>query len=411
MKQTATVKKMAMIVLVGSVEFGVWAEGPTVSDVTVRQRWPWSRLVDIDYTLDCEDAQTFDVRLSAFDGKTALPLPDASLTGDLYGVSRGARRIVWDPMRTDYTNQLLMRFNVDLTPTNVPVYAVIDLTAAPGTSNQIEYVYPDDTRLTTEGQYTNVWFGVTNDAIYATDKLVLRRIRAGSFKMGDTVPPRVSTTLTKDFYVGVFEVTEAQWTKIMGGSSTSTKPKASVSYNSVRGATNNVPSVDWHTTGTTVSPTSFIGLLRSRTGIGTFDLPTEAQWEYFCRAGTACYYNAFYYNDGESSSSSDTNVLNRLGWWVSNSGSTRNVGGKEANLWGLYDTQGNVWEHCLDWYGAALSGGADPTGPQTGSTRLIHGGSVTSDAISCRIGFRHNIVPTYASGSVGFRVVAFPWQP
>jgi formylglycine-generating enzyme required for sulfatase activity len=114
----------------------------------------------------------------------------------------------------------------------------------------------------------------------------------------------------------------------------------------------------------------------------TFDLPTEAQWEYACRAGTASYYS-----DGVSTSA-ETNILNRIGWWTGNSGgSTHAVGGKEPNAWGLYDTQGNVWEWCLDWNGT-LPGGEDPAGNSAGTYRIGRGGDFGSAASTCRASFR-----------------------
>lgn len=394
-----TAMNMAIAILVGGFVLGAWAEGLTVSDVTVRQRWPWSRLVDIDYMLTGDPTQRADVSVTAFNGSETLSLPDTSLSGDLYSVAQGTRRIVWDPMKTAYTNQTLTQFRVDLTPTNPPVYMIVDLTKSAGADGQIEYVYPGDARLETYGRFTNVWFGVTNESVYATDKIVLRRVSAGTFNMGEGAG--VTVTLTKDFYVGVFEVTAVQWDRVMNNNSTSGKlPKNNVSYDDIRGSTNDMPRIDWYTTGSAVSPTNFIGRLRVKTGLGTFDLPTEAQWEYLCRAGTTSYYS-----DGVSTSSSDTNILNRLGWWSGNSGTVAHeVGGKEANGWGLYDTHGNLFEFCLDWSGTII-GVSDPTGPVSGSNRGRRGGSGWNNAASSASAIRNSNIPSYVGVNNGFRMV------
>ena len=415
-----TIMRMVCGFFASSFVFGALADGPAVSDVVVRQRWPWSRLVDINYMLDGGDGQRADVQLSAFDGFTKLSLPWASLSGDLYGVSRGARRIVWDPMKTAYTNQVLMRFNVEFAPTNSPLYMIVDLTQSAGASGQIEYVYEGDLTNGLWGTWernpvTNfgtvvesvIWTGVTNGSTYKTDKLVLRRVRAGTFLMGNTVPPTKSVTLTKDFYAGVFETTEAQWNRIMGGGGSSIIPKNGLSYNTIRGATNNVPPVDWPSTGSFVSTNNFIGKLRLWTGISGFDLPTDAQWEYLCRAGTTSYYN-----DGASTSASDTNILNRLAWWTKNSGGAFHaVGEKVPNAWGLYDTHGSEWEWCLDWY-VDLGAGpfTDPMGPTVGSKRCIRGdGYMYTGANTCASGNRGSGAASEMNGVYGFRlVIALP---
>jgi formylglycine-generating enzyme required for sulfatase activity len=398
-----TTLKTALGSLAVCLALGALASDPTIGGVMVQQRWPWSRLVDIDYVLTCDPGQSMDVAVEAYDGSSLLTLPASSFSGDLYGVQRGARRIVWDPTVTACTNSgVLPEFRVALTPTTSPLYMIVDLTKDAGADGQIEYIYPGDARLETYGRFTNVWFGVTNDSVYATDKLVLRRVHAGGFNMGDSVPPTISTTLTKDFYAGVFEVTEAQWQRIMTGTSGASRlAKNSVSYEDIRGATNNVPPINWYTTGSAVSPASFMGQIRARMGIGSFDLPTEAQWECFCRAGTTSYYN-----DGVSTSSSDTNILSRLGWWSGNSGATIHVvGGKESNAWGLYDTHGNVWEWCLDWDAGSLAGGADPSGAVSGSSRVFRSGGWGSNASSCRSASRLGYAPSDRSFSIGFRLV------
>ncbi|NLC82715.1 MAG: hypothetical protein GX748_16185, partial [Lentisphaerae bacterium] len=235
------------------------ADGLLISNVVARQRWPWSRLVDIEYTLLNEGGGLADVRVEARDGSAPLDLPFWSLSGDLSDVEAGERRIVFDPTVTGYTNmQMLTRFNVTLTPIAAPVYLILDLTKSVGAEGQIEYVQHGDARLVTEGRYTNVWLDVTNDTVYAADKLVLRRIKPGSYKMGASA--NIDVTLTKAFYIGVFEITQRQWELIMGTRPSlfsnetfyATRPVEQISYNLMRGST--AQGVDWPSTGTFVAP-------------------------------------------------------------------------------------------------------------------------------------------------------------
>lgn len=238
-----------------------------------------------------------------------------------------------------------------------------------------------------------VWTGVTNDAAYKTTKLVLRRVPSGRYMLGGSYP----VTLTKEAYVGVFEVTQAQWDRITGASSSTLTPVSSKPYLEIRGSsvgTNWPPS---HA----VDPGSFIDKLRKMTGREGFDLPTEAQWEYFCRAGTT----SFYY-DGVSTDATYTGVLGTLAWWSGNSGGKKQpVGGKLPNAWGLYDTIGNLMEWCLDWYGTPLAGGTDPAGPASGTARSFRGGCYSTTAAQASVAYRWNVAPTSTAQILGFRVI------
>jgi formylglycine-generating enzyme required for sulfatase activity len=431
--KTTTAIKMAMGFFVACAAVSAMATDPTISDVVVRQRWPWSRLVDINYVLSCETTQRVDVAVTGYNGATALSLSSGALSGDLYGVSDGSHRIVWDPTASAYTNSgVLTKFRVQLTPTEVPVYMIVDLTKAAGADGQIEYIYPGDARLETYGRFTNVWFGVTNDSVYATDKLVLRRVHAGTFKMGDSVPPTISTTLTKEFYAGVFEVTQRQWELITGAKPSfynnltcyASRPVEQVSYEDIRGASNSVPSVNWPVTDrTVVSTNSFLSKLWAKTGLTDFDLPTEAQWECLCRAGTATVFNDGNASANVNGDNANTNAwLDALGRYqfdgghlaggvtvpASNCGSTNGtavVGSYQANAWGLYDTHGNVWELCLDWYPGSLAGGSDPAGAVSGSGRVRRGGSWDNPASYCRSASRLGFAPANRFGGIGFRLV------
>ena len=142
----------------------------------------------------------------------------------------------------------------------------------------------------------------------------------------------------------------------------------------------------------------FLKKLNEKVGGGKFSLPTEAQWEYACRAGSTTRY---YFGDDESE-------LGDYAWYDENSGSkTHPVGEKKPNAWGLYDMHGNVWEWCQDWYDGgyyAKSPMDDPTGPATGSYRVGRGGGWFNAARLCRSANRDYFVPGVGSTHLGLRV-------
>ena len=253
---------------------------------------------------------------------------------------------------------------------------------------------------------------------HRTKKLVLRRIEAGSFVMGDKPKDESHrVTLTKPFYMGVFETTQRQWELVMGDNPAATKgemrPVERVSWNSIRGDS---PVHDWPTK-KTVAADSFVGRLRARTGLD-FDLPTEAQWEYACRAGTTSLYNNG--GDGED----DLRKVGRFGMNQSERMEKENdadlakhrpdraggfdarhtvVGSYAPNAWGLYDMHGNVSELCLDWKGW-LTGGTDPLGAPKGRWRAKRGGSWHETAASCTSSCRDFFNPPSVREYIGFRL-------
>jgi len=404
--------------------FGAAAEGPAISDVTVRQRWPWSKLVDIDYVLSGA-TQSMDIALSAFNGPNPLPLTEASLTGDLYGVSDGARRIIWDPTVTSCTNLgVLGQFRVALAPSPSPLYMVIDLSGGTSATS-----YPVSNYVAE----TDVPGGVTS-ALYKTTSLLLRRIPANAFTMGES-SSTLSVTLTKAFYAGVYEVTQKQWQQVMGDVRNwpakwnnmeyrDTRPVEQVSYYDIREnpANSDDAAVDWPSN-SVVTANSFMGRVRAKTGIDGFDLPTEAQWECLCRAGTQTYYNDGLATPGYTTSNAQMNVLGRYqynggkcwngasyvdpGQSTTTTGATATVGSYLPNAWGLYDTHGNVWEWCRDWYTNSLGTAsvADPAGAVSGSDRVLRGGCWYFAATFCRSAFRLNYVPSNRYADGGFRLV------
>ena len=201
---------------------------------------------------------------------------------------------------------------------------------------------------------------------YKTNKIVLRRIDDPN----------------GTYYAGVFEVTEAQWAKVMGGTSTSTKPKAYLSYNAIRG---DADVYDWPNSNE-VAANSFMGALRVLTGISTFDLPNETEWEYAARAGVT---TKWLCGDSEEG-------LEDFAWYSKNSdGTTHPVGTRAANAWGLYDVHGNVFEWCLNRYSGF-------------SYRVLRGGSCHGDASSCAFACRYNDPPSGGWNCSGFRLFCRP---
>ena len=131
-----------------------------------------------------------------------------------------------------------------------------------------------------------------------------------------------------------------------------------------------------------------------------YRLPTEADWEYACRAGSKTAYSF-----GESSKS-----LGDYAWFDGNrNNQTHPVGEKKANAWGLYDMHGNVWEWCSDWYGEYPKGAvSDPRGPKEGSRRVVRGGGWCYEAADCRSADRRGSYPFNRSHDLGFRLALSP---
>jgi formylglycine-generating enzyme required for sulfatase activity len=217
----------------------------------------------------------------------------------------------------------------------------------------------------------------------------------GAFEMGCTQPsinfgcqgidlPVHTVTLTNAFYIGRYEVTQAQWQARMGNNPSSfqgnpQRPVETVSWNTIQG-------------------------FLSATGLR---LPTEAEWEYACRAGTT---TPFHSGPGFPNGTPNDNLVAQIAWFNCNDGcNTKPVGGKAANALGLHDMLGNVWEWCGDWYGGYSSAPqTNPTGPGSGSYRVLRGGSSYDVTSLVRSSFRYGFTPGGADLNVGFRVARAP---
>ena len=435
------------------VAFASSAPVVSVSCVSAKPRWPFSGLVDVDYTVSASPEGTkAAVSVSGYDHDRNMPLAARTLEGEGASapVEAGRRRITWN-VAADYPGFHAAAFSVAVEATVASIAAPSGLTASQGTFAEYVALSWDSVpgagsyeiwRSTSNDSSTAGWIGSTSGVSYMdgeaepgkiyyywvksvasyatsefaaegvagcrksssgvdnatymvvdlsggkdasaypvsylkdvpsggwtdeykTSKLVLRKIPSGTFKMGDKA---VSVTLSKPFYIGVFEITQKQYGLVTGKNPSyvkgNTLPVDCVSWNVIRGAYN-WPGVE------TVSQASFVGLIRSKTGL-EFDLPTEAQWEYACRAGTTTSYywgNSF---DG------------RYVWYWDNADlEVKAVGRLIPNDWGLYDMIGNAYEWCLDWYRPELQGGVDPVGYAAGLGRSFHGGCVTNFSYSC----------------------------
>jgi formylglycine-generating enzyme required for sulfatase activity len=213
-------------------------------------------------------------------------------------------------------------------------------------------------------------------------------IPAGSFVMGSASGyneeiPEHPVTISRPFYLGKYEVTQAQWEAVMGENSPSRH----------KGPANPVENVSWE------EVREFIEKLNKKEGTARYRLPTEAEWEYAARAGTDTPY--FFGNDKKE--------LSEYAWHGDNSrGRTHPAGEKRPNPWGLYDIYGNVWEWVEDWFDEnfyADSPEADPRGPEEGSRRVFRGGGWEYSAEECRSATRGWLAPADRVPIIGFRLV------
>jgi formylglycine-generating enzyme required for sulfatase activity len=193
--------------------------------------------------------------------------------------------------------------------------------------------------------------------------------------------PVHQVTLTNAFYLGRYEVTQSQWVAKMGSN-------PSIFQGQSDSPSRPVEQVSWNT----------IQNYLSATGMR---LPTEAEWEFACRAGTQTpFYNG----------STDDSTVGTLAWYRPNSGQTHAVGGKAANAFGLHDMLGNVWEWVNDWYDSYPSSAqTNPTGPVSTSYRVIRGGAWGSVTGFVRSSDRNYGTPGLTNYDVGFRVARTPY--
>ncbi len=213
-------------------------------------------------------------------------------------------------------------------------------------------------------------------------------VPAGDFIMGSDEntgdgdeSPQHKVTFTRPFYLGKFEVTQEQWSALMGGNPSE-----------FHGPHRPVDNVSWN------DCQAFLARLSAKTG-RRFALPTEAQWEYACRAGTATPWS---FGERETDAAD-------YGWLAANSGgATHPVGEKKPNAWGLHDMHGNVWEWCADWYekhAYAASDVTDPTGPAASTSRILRGGAWGEHPNNARSAVRNCIGPDTHHNGTGFRCV------
>ena len=389
----------------------------SVSNLVISQSRE-TRSVTVSYDLYNQGEPAF-VRLDILTNDTSIGMENVkTVTGAVnFVVTPGTGKTITWNAKADWPGHLASDVKASLRAyyTNdmaqVPdIYMVVDLSdGSSATSYPISYTLtPPDP---------------SNDVTCCSNRLWLKRVETNTFDMGladeyawhsvdnwhianDALH---SVTLTEAFFVGVFPVTRAQYTLVMGSvqsgqsGSSALCPVNLVSYDDIRGAS---LGSQWPTN-KGVDASSFCGTLRARTGNRLFDLPTEAQWECACRAGTTTAWN-----DGsnfETNSAGRDASLDNLGWYnINGSSKSQPVGQKTPNAWGLYDCHGNVYEWCLDWTDSRTLGthaATDPVGLSSGSNRIRRGGAYRSGVATCTSSWRAYCGPSQRNTDHGFRLV------
>ena len=410
---------------------------PEVTGVTMSQAS--DRLVTISYTLsDAPAVVTLDVQTNNAQGAWASIGGAAvcNAQGDVWKkVETGSRTITWHPdlswpdhkIAAGGARAVVTAWTLD----NTPDYMVVDVSEAAQPNTQRYYPSAD-----------SVPGGVSN-GLYKTTTVLMRKIMAKDvmWTMGSTsleslgrIADREAThqvSLTNNYYIGVYEVTQSQWSQVATNSSIAAnftverfmRPMESVCYNEIRLKANSnaeataaeIADYSWPKD---PNPSSFLGLLRLKTGID-FDLPSEAQWEFAARAGNG----VGYWNNGSAmqNAASDNN-LNPLGRYAGNSASSPtgsaapSVGGTAISgsyvqsAWGIYDMHGNVWEWVKDYYNWYPE--TEVTDPVCNNAEnlitMFRGGSYGNDNCGCRSAARFYYYPDSQYEYVGFRVALFP---
>lgn len=403
---------------------------PVVGDVMMLQDEN-SRQVMVTYNLSASAIVTLAIETNGVNiGDNFV----TTISGDVNRVveDSGSKSIVWSA-GVDWPEHLVEDARARVTAWSLdtpPQYCAVDLAAGSETESFNVYYYPSE---------AGVPGGVSNNT-YKTSMILLRQVEATpgtGFLMGSPTsdPNRdasreseARTWVSKPYYIGVYQITQRQWRRIMDTNPSyfdnpdhwEMRPVEFVNYNLIRGSSDGA---GWPGS-SAVDSDSFLGILRAKTDIETFDLPTEAQWEWACRAGTTGALNNGKEILDNRNTDSDLALLGRYkhngGLVESETGSfssapknctpengTAIVGSYLPNAWGLYDMHGNVFEFCIDQFQNTLLGGSDPKGPDVSArTFSCRGGSSVDDAYRHRSPYRSHLARDHVGRrDFGFRVV------
>jgi formylglycine-generating enzyme required for sulfatase activity len=414
-----------------------------ISDVIVRQQWPWSTDIKVEFKLTNMTGPV-TVNVEAFDGDTPLDASNlkAAITGDLWGIAEsGAHSFIIDPAAAfGAARNSIGDFKVRLSLTDAPanadeiIYKIVDLDPPYAVTDVRRRDFYNGkygsfvtnfadiaTGWTTSLDDVLIWTGVTEDDTYKTNKMVFRRIPAAGksfqFQKGVaaatnayyTAGQGIKVSFEKDFYIGVFEVTQAQFMKMAHSIAYNNFYFTNQLYSATRPADQVADRKDglavrkywasvWPATRSHRSASEdykqIMHSMQYKTGL-LVDTPTEAMWEYACRAGT----DTWKYSGQSGSLAYGDGFINNAAWSYNNSRSgytggnnagknsalskgSHTVGALRPNAFGLYDMIGNVGEACLDWYAADYGIGSsdvtttvfvEPEGPATGDGRVCRG--------------------------------------
>ena len=381
---------------------------PVVSEATMAQ--DRSRLVTITYKLDKPAIVTLDIETNVVGTAEWVTIGGENI-GNVVGdanvfvkSAEGRKTIYWQPdkswpnhrIRNNGARAVVRAWAKDAPPD----WMLIDLSVK---SNIFYYA-----------SVGTLPFGHPTNSIYKTSAILMRKIPAAgqSFRMGlaagegeqscfvdgskfttwgdfqsfaSKSAPRL-VSFTNDYYLSIFQLTDGQLFLSTGSTGSTYKnstkqvepydecPAAGFSYAGIRGTYNETNPYDWPKNGHAVQKDSIMGKIRAFSGVDV-DIPTEAQWEYACRAG-----ESRYRYDGGFTALADG--ADALGWNSSNSGGKAHPAGRKApNAWYIYDMYGNGYEWCLDYFesGYATCGTVEPQGPETGSERVLRGCMVSND--------------------------------
>ena len=357
-----------------------FADAATISDVTVRQLWPWSGDVDIGFTVS--GASTAVKFTAQYDGVEPFELKEHDLSGDFFNAAPGRRHVRWSPARAGLAADSLTNFRiVSATPDATDrTYLILNLV--------------DGSYMFAAEPPAGGW--LSNPANYQTN-MVFRRIPAGTASLGLSSALKTklgvsvahasahTATISSDYYLAVFPATSAQNYYVTQRAAGSIKdvsaftakiPDSGTTYNGLRGAVSD--GIDWPSTKYKVADGSTIAAYRSLVA-DTFsadwniDLPTVVQWEYAARATTPSGQLWSVGGTKDDSFETYTNCLDQIATWIHNKDDNPNslVGQNTPNGWGLYDMIGLCYEWNLDWYanGTSYYSGTDPVGPDSGKYR------------------------------------------